>query len=164
MKDIETKLYQESHTKDILNIEKSSFEFPWTIEEFLYYLKKPKNYKIFPKGAGLVAESNEIVVGYIIYEELDNSLKIVNVAVQESQRKLGVFTQLMNKVSLVAIHKDKKTIVLDVRETNLQAQLVFRAYGFKATKMLKNHYNDYETDEDAYRMVFKPERKISPVH
>jgi ribosomal-protein-alanine N-acetyltransferase len=145
---------------EVLAIEDSSFEFPWTKKEFLDCLRTPKSHKIFPKCVGLIAESNELVVGYLIYKELNKAFKVLNVAVQESQRRLGVLTQMMNRLSLIATRKNKERIVLEVRETNLQAQIAFRAYGFKATKVLKHRYDDTETTEDAYKMVFRPQCKI----
>ena len=43
-------------------------------------------------------------------------------------------------------------IMLEVRETNLPAQLFFRSLGFRATSVLKDFYQD--STEDAYMMQF----------
>ncbi len=43
-------------------------------------------------------------------------------------------------------------ITLEVRETNLDAQLFFRRQGFKAQEVLRDHYQD--TCEDAYLMRY----------
>ena len=43
-------------------------------------------------------------------------------------------------------------IVLEVRETNLPAQLFFRSLNFRATSVLKDFYQD--TTEDAYLMQY----------
>ena len=40
--------------------------------------------------------------------------------------------------------------MLEVRESNLDAQCFFRAIGFKAVSVLRDFYDD--TDEDAYVM------------
>ena len=42
--------------------------------------------------------------------------------------------------------------MLEVRESNLAAQLFFKKMGFKAVLVLRSHYDD--TDEDAYVMRF----------
>jgi ribosomal-protein-alanine N-acetyltransferase len=42
--------------------------------------------------------------------------------------------------------------VLEVRETNLAAQLFWRAMGFRATATLRDHYENGET---AYRCVYR---------
>jgi ribosomal-protein-alanine N-acetyltransferase len=43
--------------------------------------------------------------------------------------------------------------MLEVRETNLDAQLFFRSMGFKAITVLHEFYED--TPEDAYLMQFR---------
>ena len=43
-------------------------------------------------------------------------------------------------------------ILLEVRETNLAAQLFFRNVGFRATSVLRDFYDD--TTEDAYLMSY----------
>ena len=57
--------------------------------------------------------------------------------------------------------------MLEVRETNLSAQLFFANAGFRALSVLRNHYDD--TLEDAYYMryclksseVFRPSNRLS---
>jgi ribosomal-protein-alanine N-acetyltransferase len=46
----------------------------------------------------------------------------------------------------------RSRIVLEVRETNLPAQLFIRSLGFRAISVLKDFYQD--TTEDAYLMHF----------
>jgi ribosomal-protein-alanine N-acetyltransferase len=43
-------------------------------------------------------------------------------------------------------------ILLQVRETNLPAQLFFRIQGFRATEVVREHFED--TGEDAYIMQY----------
>ncbi len=44
-------------------------------------------------------------------------------------------------------------ILLEVRETNLAAQLFFRDSGFRAVSVLRDYYED--TPEDAYLMQYR---------
>jgi ribosomal-protein-alanine N-acetyltransferase len=46
----------------------------------------------------------------------------------------------------------RSRVVLEVRETNLPAQLFFRSLGFRAISVLKDFYQD--TTEDAYLMHY----------
>ena len=50
-------------------------------------------------------------------------------------------------------HERRNRIMLEVRETNLEAQLFFKSIGFKAISVLRDFYDD--TDEDAYLMQFR---------
>ena len=47
----------------------------------------------------------------------------------------------------------RSRVVLEVRETNLAAQLFFRENGFRAVSILRGYYDD--TPEDAYLMQFR---------
>jgi ribosomal-protein-alanine N-acetyltransferase len=47
----------------------------------------------------------------------------------------------------------RSRIMLEVRETNLAAQLFFRDLGFRAISLLRDFYED--TTEDAYLMQFR---------
>ena len=56
--------------------------------------------------------------------------------------------RLIDKLS----QQRRREIVLEVRETNLSAQLFFANAGFRALSVLRNHYDD--TLEDAYYMRY----------
>ena len=43
--------------------------------------------------------------------------------------------------------------MLEVRETNLDAQLFFKQIGFRAVSVLRDFYDD--SDEDAYLMQYR---------
>ena len=47
----------------------------------------------------------------------------------------------------------RNRILLEVRETNLDAQLFFREVGFRAISVLRDFYED--TTEDAYLMQYR---------
>ena len=62
---------------------------------------------------------------------------------------------MMRKLVAKLAPERRSRIALEVRETNLPAQLFFRASGFRATSVLKDFYQD--TTEDAYLMEFSLE-------
>ena len=55
-------------------------------------------------------------------------------------------------VSKLSSHR-RTRITLEVRETNLAAQLFFRAQDFKAVRVLRGYYED--SGEDAFLMQYK---------
>ncbi len=58
-------------------------------------------------------------------------------------------TKLVGKLS----SQRRTRILLEVRETNLAAQLFFRKQGFRAVSVLRDFYED--TTEDAYVMQYR---------
>ena len=128
---------------EILEIERQSFEFPWSEEDFIRCLRQRN-------CIGMVAECDERIVGFMIYELHKNRLHILNFAVHRSIRRHGVGRQMAAKLTSKLSHQRRTRILLEVRETNLSAQLFFRATGFRAVSVLRDFYED--TTEDAYLM------------
>jgi len=79
-------------------------------------------------------------------------LHVLNFAVLRSHRRLGVGTQMMHKLYGKLTADRRSRIELEVRETNLPAQLFFRSLGYRAVTVLKDFYQD--TTEDAYLMQY----------
>jgi len=131
--------------QEVLEIEREAFEFPWSDEDFTRCLRQRN-------CIGMVAESGDSVVAFMIYELHRSRLHVLNFAVARSHRRLGIGTRMMEKLVGKLTPERRSRIVLEVRETNLPAQLFFRSLGFRAISVLKDFYQD--TTEDAYLMHF----------
>lgn len=130
---------------EVLSIEKHSFEFPWSEEDFIRCLRQRN-------CIGMVAEHEEQVVGFMIYELNRNQLHVLNFAVRPDCRRRGIGVQMVDKLIGKLSQQRRTRIALEVRETNLAAQLFFRNAGFKAISVLRDYYDD--TTESAYVMNY----------
>jgi ribosomal-protein-alanine N-acetyltransferase len=126
---------------EVLTIEQASFTFPWSEDDFVRCLRARN-------CIGFVAECAERVVGYMVYELQKHRLHLLNLAVHECYRRRGVGHQLIRNLVGKLSHDRRSRILLEVRDTNLQAQLFFRAQGFRAVSVLRRLYDD--TAEDAF--------------
>ena len=131
---------------DVLAIESDSFEFPWCENDFLRCLRQRN-------CIGMVAERDNRVVGFMIYELHKSRLHILNFAVNSRCRRTGIGSQMISKLVGKLSTERRNRILLEVRETNLAAQLFFRSRGFRAVSVLRQFYED--TPEDAYLMQFR---------
>ena len=131
---------------EVLDIENHSFEFPWSEEDFIRCLRQRN-------CIGMVAEHDEHVAGFMIYELHRNRLHILNFAVAPEFRRRGVGHQMVDKLIGKLSGQRRSRILLEVRETNLAAQLFFRDLGFRAISVLRDFYDD--TTEDAYLMQYR---------
>jgi ribosomal-protein-alanine N-acetyltransferase len=109
----------------------------------------------------MVAELADSVVAFMIYELHRSRLHMLNFAVMRSHRRLGVGTQMMEKLVAKLTPDRRGRVALEVRETNLPAQLFFRSLGFRATSVLKDFYRD--STEDAYLMQYCLESATLPM-
>ena len=139
---------------EVLATEKASFEFPWLEEDFIRCLRQRN-------CIGMVAEHDDRVVGFMIYELHKARIHVLNLAVAPSYRRRGVGSQMVAKLIAKLSPQRRSRVVLEVRETNLAAQLFFRENGFRAVSVLRRFYAD--TPEDAYVMQFRyrPERQTA---
>ncbi len=130
---------------EVLAIESHSFEFPWSEDDFIRCLRQRN-------CIGMVAERDERVVGFMIYELHRNRLHILNFAVHPDFRRGSVGNQMATKLIGKLSPQRRSRILLEVRETNLDAQLFFRDLNFRAISVLRDFYDD--TTEDAYLMEY----------
>ncbi|MBN2577595.1 MAG: ribosomal protein S18-alanine N-acetyltransferase [Pirellulales bacterium] len=138
---------------EVLAIEKECFEYPWLEEDFIHSLRQRN-------CIGMVAEHDDRVVGFMIYELLKTRIHVLNFAVQPSFQRCGAGSQMLAKLAAKLSTQRRTRIVLEVRETNLSAQLFFRANGFRAVSVLRNYYAD--TPEDAYLMQYRYRAEKTP--
>ena len=131
---------------EVLEIENESFEFPWTDEDFIRCLRQRN-------CIGMVAEAEGRVLGFMIYELHNTRIHLLNFAVASDGRRQGVGSRMVDKLVSKLSHQRRTRIALEVRETNLAAQLFFRKNGFRAVSVLKNFYED--SPEDAYVMQYR---------
>jgi ribosomal-protein-alanine N-acetyltransferase len=139
---------------EVIGIEQEAFEFPWSEEDFTRCLRQRN-------CIGMVAELADSVVAFMIYELHRSRLHMLNFAVMRSHRRLGVGTQMMDKLVAKLTPDRRGRVALEVRETNLPAQLFFRSLGFRATSVLKDFYRD--STEDAYLMQYCLEAATLPM-
>ena len=131
---------------EVLAIEGLSFEFPWSEDDFIRCLRQRN-------CIGMVSECDERIAGFMIYELHRSRLHVLNFAVQPEYRRRGVGTKMISKLVGKLSTQRRDRIMLEVRETNLHAQLFFRNMGFRAISVLRDFYDD--TVEDAYLMQYR---------
>lgn len=137
---------------EVLEIENESFEFPWSEDDFIRCLRQRN-------CIGMVAEHDECVVGFMIYELHRSRLHILNFGVAADFRRQRVGQQMTDKLISKLSNQRRRRILLEVRETNLGAQLFFRKLGFRAISVLRDFYDD--TTEDAYLMQYRYRAAVS---
>lgn len=139
---------------EVLQIESASFEFPWLEDDFVRCLRQRN-------CIGMVAEYDDHVVGFMIYELHKSQLRVLNFAVRPDIRRAGIGKQMIEKLISKLTPQRRSRIMLEVRETNLPAQLFFRKSGFRAVSVLRDYYDD--TTEDAYVMQYRFEQDAEAI-
>lgn len=135
-----------SRLPDVLDIEEACFEYAWTEDEFLRELRKRN-------VIGQIALNGREVVGFIIYELLEDAIHLLSLAVKPSNRRQGVASRMVSDLIGKLYPDSRWRLVAMVRETNLPAHLFFRNQGFTAVHIAHGYYTD--SGEDAYAMQYE---------
>ena len=124
-----------SHVEGIFEVSKLSLPEAWNIES----IEKELSNKL---AKYLVALDGNTVIGFvgmwIVFDEGD----ITNIAVHPAYRKQGIGNLLMN--SLIALCKENNitSLTLEVRESNLPAQNLYKKHEFTEEGIRKNFYDN----------------------
>jgi [ribosomal protein S18]-alanine N-acetyltransferase len=135
---------------EILGIENESFEFPWCEQDFRRLLRR-RNY------VGVVAETNDHIAGYMLYEHNKGCIDLLNLAVDPKFRRACVGTELIAKLIAKLSHSRHPVLAVSVRDSNLSAHLFFRSLGFRCVQVRHHYYQN--TADDAYDFVYDIRRQ-----
>ena len=134
-----------NHIDAIEAMEKQCFSVPWTREMLIKQL--PDDMHIF-----LAAEDDDgEAVGYIGLMYVLDEGYISNVAVSPERRRQGIGDMLIKELILRARAKKLSFVTLEVRESNIAAQMLYNKHGFTEVGRRRNDY--VRPTEDAILMT-----------
>lgn len=133
------------HLDDILLIERQCFSVPWTHEQLMAQLSDFMH--IF-----LAAEDeNGRAVGYAGLMYVLDEGYISNVAVSPDRRREGIADMLLTELYARAKAKKLSFLTLEVRESNIPAQSLYKKHGYTEVGRRKAYYS--RPKEDAVLMT-----------
>ncbi len=133
------------HLDDILLMEQQCFSVPWTHEQLMAQLSDFMH--IF-----LAAEDeNGRAVGYAGLMYVLDEGYISNVAVSPDRRREGIADMLLTELYARAKAKKLSFLTLEVRESNIPAQSLYKKHGYTEVGRRKAYYS--RPKEDAVLMT-----------
>lgn len=133
------------HLDDILLMEQQCFSAPWTHEQLMAQLSDFMH--IF-----LAAEDeNGRAVGYAGLMYVLDEGYISNVAVSPDRRREGIADMLLTELYARAKAKKLSFLTLEVRESNIPAQSLYKKHGYTEVGRRKAYYS--RPKEDAVLMT-----------
>ena len=133
------------HIDAIEAMEKQCFSAPWTREMLIKQL--PDDMHIFLAAV----DDNGEAVGYVGLMNVLDEGYISNVAVSPEMRRQGIGDMLIDELILRARAKKLSFVTLEVRESNLAAQMLYKKHGFAEVGRRRNYY--VRPTEDAILMT-----------
>lgn len=95
----------------------------------------------------LVYEVDEKIVGFLMYTELEETVDILDIIVEEAYRKKKIASCLLDYM-ITSVASSVKLATLEVRKSNDAAIDLYKKFGFSIINVRKEYYDT----EDAYLM------------
>lgn len=123
----------EKDLQKVSAIEQEIFTDPWSFNAFKTDLDNEM-------ACPLVAEFEDIIIGYTSLYMVESKIQIGNLAVASGYRQRGVGKKMMSEILKIAGVNKCRSIFLEVRESNKPAQVLYEFFGFKRSGRRNNYY------------------------
>jgi ribosomal-protein-alanine N-acetyltransferase len=137
----------------VVELDRISFSLPWPERSFRFEIADN------PAARCWVVEVDGRVVGMLVGWMLVDEIHIATIATHPDFRRQGIGRKLLSHALRRAMEEGAQSSFLEVRESNLAAQEMYRQFGYEPTGRRKRYYKD--NDEDAILMNLESLRKES---
>lgn len=128
----------------VVDLDQKSFSLPWPERSFRFELTDN------PASRCWVAELDGRIVGMIVVWLIADEAHIATLATHPDHRRQGIGTRLLAHALRQMIQDGARNSFLEVRESNLAAQEMYRKFGYEVSGRRRRYYRD--NNEDAILM------------
>lgn len=129
---------------DVYRISKLSFPVAWSKESLANEISKNKH------AVYVIAIKDNMVLGYGGMWIIVDECHITNIAVHPEFRRIGIGNAIMLHLKEICRQRYVNFMTLEVRDSNVAAQNMYKKNGFFKVGVRKKYYTD--NDEDALIM------------
>jgi len=128
----------------VVELDQKSFSLPWPERSFRFELTEN------PASRCWVAELNGKLVGMIVVWLVVDEAHVATIATHPDFRRQGIGQKLLSHALQKLLEQGAQSSFLEVRESNIAAQAMYRKFGYEETGRRRRYYKD--NDEDAILM------------
>lgn len=140
MAELEIRKMEVADIHGVMEVELSSFNSPWPEDIFYQEVATNQHAHYF------VMKLDEKIIGYAgLWIVLDDA-QITNIAVMPAFRGNKLGEKLFGFIANQAIKLGVKRLSLEVRQSNIIAQKMYRKFGLVPGGIRKNYYSDDQED------------------
>ena len=119
----------------IAEMEAEIFGDPWSKKDIFSYICSDT-------GICFTALDESGPIAYIIGRKIIPEGEIYRIAVREDKRCRGIGYRLLSYALKTEWGQGVETVFLEVRESNIAARALYKAYGFNEISVRKNYYQN----------------------
>ncbi|QHI72655.1 ribosomal protein S18-alanine N-acetyltransferase [Aminipila terrae] len=127
---------EERDIKSMAELDKVCFADPWSEESFKSEIMENE------RAFYIVAETDDKIVGYAGLWAVFDEGHITNVAVSPAYRRRGIGRAIITVLIETGEGNGLNSFTLEVRESNLPAQNLYKEFSFKPAGIRKGYYLD----------------------
>ena len=131
----------------VVALDQMSFSLPWPERSFRFEVADNAASRCW------VAEVDGRVIAMLVGWLLVDEIHIATIATHPDYRRQGIGRKLLSYALMRAREEGAHSSFLEVRETNLAAQEMYRQFGYHPTGRRRRYYKD--NDEDAILMTLE---------
>jgi ribosomal-protein-alanine N-acetyltransferase len=125
--------------ESVAALEARTFTLPWSLAIFHGQLARET-------GICLVCEDDGRVIAYLIADMFVDVWHVMNVCVEQAQRRRHVASRLLEAYFEITERKGHRGHTLEVRVSNAAGIELYRSFGFVATGVRPGYYSDDRED------------------
>lgn len=131
-----------AHLAQVAALEGRAYDHPWSERIFADCLRAGYS-------AWVWVDQDDTVVAHAVMTLAVGEAHLLNLCVDPAWRRLGLARGMLEHLIAVARAADSTLMLLEVRVSNLAAQKLYNAYGFREIGRRKAYYPAREGREDA---------------
>lgn len=128
----------------VIDLDQKSFSLPWPERSFRFELSAN------PASRCWVAEFDGKIVGMIVVWLIIDEAHVATLATHPDFRRQGIGTKILSHALLNMMEEGARSSFLEVRESNMSAQAMYRKFGYEESGRRPHYYKD--NNEDAILM------------
>ncbi|MCX4188368.1 ribosomal protein S18-alanine N-acetyltransferase [Methylophaga sp. OBS4] len=130
---------------EVLQIEQSANQFPWSLKNFSDSLDAGHH-------AWVYSDSYDVIVGYAIVQLVMDEAHLLNLCVRPDMQGQGYGHRILEHIIEHVKTRAATLIVLEVRRSNIRAQRLYEQMGFNEIAVRRGYYPAQQGREDAILM------------
>jgi ribosomal-protein-alanine N-acetyltransferase len=138
------RLMREDDIPAVLQVEKLSYEFPWSAGNFHDSIHAGYNAWVYEVGGQ--------IIGHVVLVAILDEAHLLNITIAPAWRRQGLGRVLLEHAMHSARQKSVRTLFLEVRPSNGPAIALYENMGFEAFALRKSYYPARQGREDALVM------------
>lgn len=118
---------------EVMSVELSAYSYPWTRGNVVDSL-------VAGHLAEVLRSAEGELIGYFIAMPGVDEMHLLNIAVAPAHQHLGHARHMLDALARRARERGVRTLWLEVRDSNVRAQSLYRRYGFVAVGRRRGYY------------------------